>query len=128
MEYKGQFAITRWEESTLSEKTDGVKTSHASVSQAYSGDMAGEASVEFLMSYQSKSEAKFVGFESFVGAINGLRGTVTFQHSGVFTNGMASSEFTAITSSATGELAGKVITGTFQSSEAGKASYTLSIA
>ena len=45
MEYKGQFAISRWEESTLSEKTDGVKTSHASVSQAYSGDMAGEGSV-----------------------------------------------------------------------------------
>ncbi|GFD91155.1 DUF3224 domain-containing protein [Alteromonas sp. McT4-15] len=127
MECKGQFLITRWEEETLSEKCEGVKTSHASISQAYSGDMAGEADIEFLMSYQSPAEARFTGFESFVGVINGLRGTVTLVHSGKFTGGVASSEFNAIASSATGELAGKEIHGHFQSSEAGKANYTIFI-
>ena len=127
MEYKGQFLVTGWDENTLSEKADGVKTSHASVSQAYSGDMAGESSVEFLMSYQSQTQATFVGFESFVGAINGLRGTVTLQHSGRFVNGVASSEFIAVASSATGELVGKVISGHFQSAESGKANYTFTL-
>lgn len=125
MTIKGSFSITQWNEDTLSEKAEGIKLSHASIKQAYSGDMCGESTVEFLMSYQSQMLAKFTGFETFVGVINGARGTVTFQHDGEFENGIASSDFVSIEGTATGELAGKVFRGSFKSGESGKADYII---
>ena len=127
MTIKGSFSITQWDEDTLSERSQGIKISHASIKQVYSGDMSGESSVEFLMSYQSQLSAKFSGFETFVGAINGSRGTVTLQHSGKFENGIASSEFVSVEDSATGELTGKAFQGSFKSGESGKADYTLEV-
>lgn len=127
MEYKGSFAITKWDEDTLTEKPEGVKTSHATIAQTYSGDMSGESSLELLMSYQSQLAAKFTGFETFIGAVNGMRGAVTFLHHGKFENGVASSDFSVVEGSATGELAGKVISGSFVSGESGKANYMIEV-
>ena len=127
MTIEGSFSITQWDENTLSEKAEGIRVSHASIKQVYSGDMSGESSVEFLMSYQSQMSAKFTGFETFIGVINGLRGAVTFQHNGKFESGIASSNFESIKGSATGELAGKTFRGRFQSGESGKANYTLEV-
>jgi hypothetical protein len=78
MAFKGSFSITQWDEDTLSERSEGIKVSHASIKQVYSGEMSGESNVEFLMSYQSQMSVKFTGFETFVGVVNGMRGTVTF--------------------------------------------------
>ncbi|WP_273072535.1 DUF3224 domain-containing protein [Alteromonas australica] len=128
MSYKGSFSIQKWDEETLNEKSEGVKTSHATIKQTYTGDMSGESDVEFLMSYQSETKAKFVGFEFFVGVIDGARGSVTLQHNGRFENGVASSAFTSIEDSATGELAGRIITGSFRSGESGVADYELTLA
>lgn len=125
MTIEGSFSITQWDEDTLSEKAEGIKLSHASIKQVYSGDMSGESSVEFLMSYQSLMSAKFTGFETFVGVINGARGTVTFQHNGKFENGVATSDFVSIEGTATGELAGKSFQGSFKSGESGKADYII---
>ncbi|WP_334018603.1 DUF3224 domain-containing protein [Alteromonas sp. S015] len=127
MAFKGSFTITQWDEDTLSERSEGIKVSHASIKQTYSGDMSGESSVEFLMSYQSQMSAKFTGFETFVGVINGMRGTVTFQHSGTFESGVASSEFVSVEEAATGELMGKTLRGRFISGESGKAEYTIDV-
>lgn len=127
MELNGRFSITQWDEDTLSEKSEGIKVSHASIKQMYSGDMSGESSVEFLMSYQSQMTAKFTGFETFVGVINGMRGTITFQHNGKFENGVASSNFVSIEETATGELTGFTFQGSFQSGESGNADYTIEV-
>ena len=127
MAIEGSFSITQWNEDTLSERPEGIKISHASIKQVYTGDMSGESSVEFLMSYQSQMSAQFSGFETFVGVIKGLRGTVTFQHNGKFESGIASSDFESIKGSATGELAGKTFRGSFKSGQSGKANYTLEV-
>ena len=127
MEHQGSFSIQKWDEDVLTERDEGVKTTQAIIKQAYEGAMAGGSEVAFLMSYQSSAQAVFTGFESFVGAINGLRGSVTFQHSGRFDNGIASSEFVSIPASTTGELSGKHITGRFTSGEAGIARYEISV-
>ena len=55
MTIEGIFSITQWDEDTLSERSEGIKVSHASIKQVYSGEMSGESNVEFLMSYQSVS-------------------------------------------------------------------------
>lgn len=119
----GQFTIANWDETTLVERCDNVKTSHATIKQKYSGDIVGESEIEFLMSYQSKTQARFTGFETFTGVIQGKRGAITFQHSGTFENGVASSHFESVALSATGELASMAISGSFRSGEAGVANY-----
>jgi len=127
MECRGDFSIVGWEEDTVSEKSGGAKLTRASVKQTYAGDMVGESSIEYIMAYETPTKASFVGFESFVGVINGLRGTVTFKHEGIFDTGVATSSFQAIMSASTGELSNKCISGTFSSGEAGKASYAISL-
>ena len=39
MAFKGSFSITQWDEDTLSERSEGIKVSHASIKQVYSGEM-----------------------------------------------------------------------------------------
>ena len=74
MEYKGSFAITKWDEDTHTETPEGDTPSHATIAQPYSGAMSGESSLELLMSYQSQLAAKLTGFETFMGAETGRRG------------------------------------------------------
>lgn len=125
MEHKGAFSILQWDENTVSENDSGIKISHASIKQRYDGSMVGESQIEYLMRYENAASAKFTGFETFVGVIDGLRGSFTLEHRGNFAEGVAKSEFTVIASSVTGELSGKHISGAFQSGEAGKGSYTI---
>ena len=124
MSGEGIFTITKWTEEVIKEKSEQVKTVHASVVQAYEGDMKGEGHVEFIMSYKTGVSACFVGFEEFIGVIDGRRGTITFKHDGSFKEGLASSKFTIVDGTATGELSGLSFSGRFTSSEPGKADYT----
>jgi len=125
MDFSGTITITGWDENTLKERTEGIKQSHASITQMYEGPVVGQSDVEFLMSYQSAVSAKFVGFEYFVGVVDGRRGTISFKHDGVFRNGVASSTFSSVEGSATGELSRCNISGTFVSTEGGKANYSV---
>ncbi|WP_420935630.1 DUF3224 domain-containing protein [Alteromonas sp. A081] len=124
MNGEGVFTITQWNEEVIKEKCNQVKTVHASVVQAYEGDMKGEGHVEFIMSYKTGDSACFVGFEEFIGVIDGRRGTVTFKHDGSFEDGVARSAFNVVAETATGELSGVNLTGHFTSAESGKANYS----
>jgi len=61
-----RFAIKSWEEKPYNESTDLPKLTRASVSKTYTGDIAGEAHVEYLMMYRSDGSATFVGLERVV--------------------------------------------------------------
>ena len=60
------------------------------------------------MSYQSEASAVFVGLEVVTGEVNGKSGSFTLQHNGKFENGIASSQFTVVSNSGTGELTNRV--------------------
>jgi hypothetical protein len=94
-----RFAITSWDEKPYSEGPDQPKLTRASVKKTYSGDIDGEAQVEYLMMYRSDGSATFVGLERVVGSIGGKKGTFVLQRTGVFEGGLA-------TGSATGDLTG----------------------
>lgn len=122
---KGIFQITRWEETPYFESADGAKKSHAKITQEYSGAISGSSEIQYLMSYQSKVSAVFVGFEVVTGEINGKSGSFTIQHNGKFENGVASSNFLIVPNSGSGELKHIEGTGFFKSAESGKADYEL---
>lgn len=101
-----RFAITAWNEKPYSEVPDQPRLTRASVSKNYTGDIEGEAQVEYLMMYRSDGSATFVGLERVVGRIGDKTGTFVLQRTGMFEGGQAKESYSVIAGSATGDLHG----------------------
>ena len=100
------FAIKSWDEKPYSEGENLPKLTRASVTKAYTGDIAGEGHVEYLMMYRSDGSATFVGLERIVGNILGRAGSFVLQRTGVFEGGQAKESYSVVPGSATGDLRG----------------------
>lgn len=120
MTLKGSFQITNWQESVDQELENGAKLSTAIVQQNYSGDVTGTSEARYQMCYDSSGEARFVGFETITLSSGDV---LVLQHQGTFKQGVASSEFTIVTSYNNKTLLGK--NGSFASTEGGQADYHL---
>jgi hypothetical protein len=101
-----RFAIKSWDEKPYSEGQDQPRLTRASVAKTYTGDIAGEGQVEYLMMYRSDGSASFVGLERVVGRLAGKTGSFVLQRTGVFEGGQAKETYLVIPGSATGELQG----------------------
>ena len=101
-----RFAIKSWDEKPDSEGKDQPKLTRASVTKSYTGDIEGDAQVEYLMMYRSDGSAAFVGLERVTGRIGDKAGTFVLQRTGVFESGQAKESYSVIPGSATGELRG----------------------
>ena len=96
-----RFAIKTWDEKPYSE---APKMTRATVTKTYTGDIAGDSQVEYLMMYRSDGTAAFVGLERVVGSVAGKAGSFVLQRTGAFENGVASESYSVIPGSGTGEL------------------------
>src|SRR5438128_4061572 len=68
-----RFTIKSWDEKPYSEGQDLPKLTRAAVTKTFTGDIAGEGHVEYLMMYRSDGSATFVGLERVVGHVQGKR-------------------------------------------------------
>jgi hypothetical protein len=82
-----RFTIKSWDEKPYSEGQDLPKLTRAAVTKSFTGDIAGEGHVEYLMMYCSDGSATFVGLERVVGHVAGRAGSFVLQRTGVFENG-----------------------------------------
>ncbi|MFI5231612.1 MAG: DUF3224 domain-containing protein [Gemmatimonadales bacterium] len=101
-----RFAIKGWDEKPYSEGQDLPKMTKASVTKSFTGDVAGEGHVEYLMMYRADGTATFVGLERITGTVAGKTGSFVLQRTGVFENGAAKESYSVVAGSATGELRG----------------------
>jgi hypothetical protein len=101
-----RFAITSWDEKPYAEGEGRPKLTRATVTKTYSGDIEGEAQVDYLMMYRGDGSASFVGLEQVTGRVGGKAGTFVLQRIGAFEDGQAKESYTVIAGSATGELQG----------------------
>ena len=101
-----RFAIKSWDEKPYGEGPDLPKLTRASVTKTYSGDIDGDAHVEYLMVYRSDGSATFVGIERVTGRVAGKAGSFVLQRTGVFEGGLAKESYSVVPGSATGELKG----------------------
>lgn len=99
-----RFVIKNWDEKPYGEGQDLPKLTRAAVTKSFSGDIAGEARVEYLMMYRSDGSATFVGLERVVGHLAGRAGSFVLQRTGTFENGVAKESYFVIPGSGTGEL------------------------
>lgn len=102
----GRFAIKSWDEKPYGEAPELPKMTRASVTKTFTGDLAGEGQVEYVMMYRSDGSATFVGLERIVGTIGGKAGSFVLQRVGVFEDGFAKESYSVVPGSGTGELRG----------------------
>lgn len=99
-----RFAIKKWDETPYGDGRDLPKLTRAAVTRAFSGDIAGEGHVEYVMMYRSDGSATFVGLERIVGHLAEKAGSFVLQRTGTFENGVATESYFVIPGSGTGEL------------------------
>jgi hypothetical protein len=107
-----RFAIKSWDEKPYSEGQDLPKMTRASVTKTFTGDIAGDSQVEYLMIYRSDGTATFVGLERITGRIGNRTGSFVLQRTGAFEGGQAKESYSVVPGSATGDLRGLVGEGT----------------
>jgi hypothetical protein len=120
-----RFTIRSWDEKPYSEGPGEPKLTKAAVAKTYTGEIDGEAHVEYLMIYRSDGTANFVGLERFAGRLAGRTGTFVLQRTGSFEGGQAKESYSVVPGSATGELKG--LTGEGRSSLGHAAEYPFTL-
>ena len=67
--------MTGGTEDPYDELEGGIKLTHASGSQSFSGDIDGEGAVHWLMLYRADKTAHFVGLQRITGSVGGQTGS-----------------------------------------------------
>jgi len=121
---EGTYKSNTWEESAYDEAEGQPKLARAEVTNAFSGDIEGESTLQYLLAYQDEDAASFVGIERVSGRIGDREGTFVLQHSGTYAAGIAKGEWFVVPGTGTGKLTGLTGSGGYQADHEG-ASYTL---
>jgi hypothetical protein len=101
----------------------GGKITRATVTQAASGDVTGEAVTEFVMAYAADGTASYVGMIRVTGSLGGVDGSFVLESLGDFDGGAASGTVRVVSGS--GGLAGLRGDGKFHAPKGPTATLTL---
>jgi len=102
----GTFKTTSWDEKPYAELEGAPKLTHAHVITSYQGDFEGEGTGDSLMFYGNEGTATYFGFERVVGRLAGRSGSFVLQGAGTWKDGVATTTWSVVPGSATGELKG----------------------
>lgn len=113
MNATGTLKPIKWDEKTYEQITADKKLTKASVELAFTGEIEGTATVEFLMFYKYADEkdphsalATFMGLMRFTGTLNGKSGSFVMDDWGTFDKGVLNGALSVLPDSGTGALAG----------------------
>ena len=123
MHLHATFEIVNWDEKPV-EEWEGGKLTRASVSKRYSGDIEGDAVLEYVMSYGPDGTAAFVGLERVTGTAGGRQGGLVLQQVGMFADSAAKATLTVVGGS--GELDGAGGSGDMVADPSGRVTLDLS--
>ncbi len=102
----GTFEVLTGGEDPIDDIGDGIKRSHASGDQTFSGDIEGDGSIHWLMLYRGDKTAHFVGLQRITGSLGGRRGSFVIAAEGDHDGSASQIAWTVIRGSGTGELVG----------------------
>ncbi len=107
---EGTYDIKSWDEKTWDGKdhkaVKGAKLTHAVVKHGFFGGIEGEGTVQYEMAYRDEANVTFVGLLQITGQIGDQKGSFVAKIEGGYENGAASSTWTIIPGSGTGDLKG----------------------
>lgn len=122
---RGWFAITSFNEDAYEQRGGGAKLTHASGDQTFSGDIEGDGSVHWLMSYRPDGTARYVGLQRITGELGGRSGSFVIEATGDFDGASSRGSWSVVPATGTGDLTGISGTGTFDAPGGPKATYEL---
>lgn len=127
----GTFNVTSWDEKPWAEVEGAPKLTHASSTSSYHGDIEGEGVAESLMFYSTgrpadghAATASYFGYERILGRLGERTGSFVLKAVGTHEDGVATTNWSVVPGSATGELSGLRGEGGFAAS-AMEVSYSL---
>jgi len=74
MTVTGTFEVKPGEESPI-EEGDGIRLTHATGTQRFSGGIVGDGAIDWLMCYQGAAGARYVGIQRITGTLDGRTGS-----------------------------------------------------
>jgi hypothetical protein len=102
----GQFEVLSGGEDPLDELDGGIKLTHASGAQTFTGDVEGDGSVHWLMLYRSDRTAHLVGLQRITGSVGGRRGSFVIAAEGDHDGTSSQITWSVIAGSGSGDLGG----------------------
>ncbi len=102
----GAFEVKAGTEDPLDELDGGIKLTHASGSQTFTGDITGDGAVHWLMLYRPDKTARFVGLQRITGSVGSRQGSFVATAEGDHDGTGSKITFAIIPGSGTGQLAG----------------------
>jgi Protein of unknown function (DUF3224) len=121
----GSFDVLSGEETTYEERAGGARLTHAWGAQRFSGDITGEGSVHWLMSYGGDKTARYVGLQRITGSLAGRQGSFIIAATGAFDGTSSHGTWSVVEGSGTEGLEGLSGTGSFEAPGGPRATYRL---
>jgi hypothetical protein len=122
---KGAFKVSGMKDEPYEELAGGRKLTRATGDQAYTGDIEGNGTVQWLMSYRADGTAHFVGIWHVTGSIDGRKGSFVAESVGEFDGKASHGKLTILDGLADGELDGIRGQGTFTAPGGADATYDI---
>ena len=122
MKTKGEFTVTKWDETPCAIESDSAVStmSRASIIYCSTGNIQGDFNVEYVIhgmdpdkGDQHNAEANYAGYMIFSGSIDGLAGTFALEDKGAYSAKGPVSALTILPYTGTGDLTGIIGTGRF---------------
>ena len=124
---RGRFQVTSMHEDTYEELAAGAKLTRAWGEQAFDGDLEGDGTVQWLMSYRRDGTARFVGLWHVTGVVGGRKGSFVMDSQGDFDGASSKGAWTIVAGSGTDELEGIRGAGGFEAARGTEATYELDV-
>jgi hypothetical protein len=122
----GSFKVSAMKEDPYEDLVaDGAKLTRASGEQAYSGDIEGRGTVQWLMSYRGDGTAHFLGIWHITASVDGHDGSFVVESVGEFDGKASSGSWSVLEGLGDGALKGLRGSGTFQAPGGADATYEL---
>jgi hypothetical protein len=121
----GTFEVQPGDETTIHEPGEGIRLTHATGTQRFSGGIVGDGAIDWLMCYLPTKSARYVGLERITGTIDGRRGSLVLEAVGDHDGTGSAATWRVIEGTGTGDLAGISGTGGFEAKGGKTVSYRL---
>ena len=102
----GTFTITGMGGEDELGTTDGIRLTHASGDQSFSGGIEGAGHVDWLLAYRADRTAELVGVQRIDGSLEGRRGSFVLTSTGSHDGRTSHGRWTIVSGSGSAELAG----------------------
>jgi Protein of unknown function (DUF3224) len=100
------FETAGWKEDLVTQLEGESKVTRVSTANVYAGDLEGKSEIDYLLYYLSAGTCSYTGFERVTGKLGGRAGSFVLRHEGLYADGEASSRWSVVAGSATGDLRG----------------------